>query len=121
MGIESDSFTENVQPWQDFRVHTKRRRKFKRMAIGPGVEVTTVRGIKATKRKKVRSRSGFDGRSLDPKTSGGTTPGKRKRSAREKSVESGDLLGNDRYFLKIKLIGFISGFFKALNVKELKF
>ena len=34
MGIESDSFTENVQPWQDFRVHTRRRRKFKRMAIG---------------------------------------------------------------------------------------
>ena len=34
MGIESDSFTENIQPWQDFRVHTKRRRKFKRMAIG---------------------------------------------------------------------------------------
>ena len=34
MGIESDSFTENVQPWHDFRVHTKRRRKFKRMAIG---------------------------------------------------------------------------------------
>ena len=34
LGIESDSFTENVQPWQDFRVHTRRRRKFKRMAIG---------------------------------------------------------------------------------------
>lgn len=34
MGIESDSFTENVQPWQDFRAHTRRRRKFKRMAIG---------------------------------------------------------------------------------------
>ena len=34
LGIESDSFTENVQPWHDFRVHTKRRRKFKRMAIG---------------------------------------------------------------------------------------
>lgn len=34
MGIESDSFTENVQPWQDFRGHTRRRRKFKRMAIG---------------------------------------------------------------------------------------
>jgi len=103
MGIESDSFTENVQPWQDFRVHTKRRRKFKRMAIGPGVEVTTVRGIKATKRKKVRSRSGFDGRSLDPKTSGGTTPGKRKRSAREKSVESGDLLGNDSRLRTVSL------------------
>ena len=59
MGIESDSFTENVQPWQDFRVHTRRRRKFKRMAIAPGVDV---RGATATKRKKVRSRSGYDGR-----------------------------------------------------------
>jgi len=103
MGIESDSFTENVQPWQDFRVHTKRRRKFKRMAIGPGVEVTTVRGVKATKRKKVRSRSGFDGRNLDPKTGGGITPGKRKRSAREKSVESGDLLGNDSRLRTVSL------------------
>lgn len=94
IGIESDSFTENVQPWQDFRVHTKRRRKFKRMALGPDVVMSSaVRGVTATKRKKVRSRSGYDGRSLDPKTSGGITPGKRKRSAREKSVESGDILG----------------------------
>ena len=62
---------------------------------GPGVEVSTVRGVTATKRKKVRSRSGYDGRSLDPKmsTSSGITPGKRKRSTREKSVESGDILG----------------------------
>ena len=70
MGIESDSFTENVQPWQDFRVHSKRRRKFKRMAMGPGVEVSTVRGVTATKRKKVRSRSGVDGRYLDPGSRG---------------------------------------------------
>ena len=59
LGIESDSFTENVQPWQDFRVHSKRRRKFKRMAIAPGLDV---RGATGTKRKKVRSRSGYDGR-----------------------------------------------------------
>ena len=52
-----------------------------------------MRGGAATKRKKVRSRSGYEGRSLDPKTGGGITPGKRKRSAREKSVESGDILG----------------------------
>jgi len=52
-----------------------------------------VRGVTATKRKKVRSRSGVDGRYLDPGSRGGITPGKRKRSAREKSVESGEILG----------------------------
>ena len=91
LGIESDSFTENVQPWQDFRVHSKRRRKFKRMAIAPGVDV---RGATATKRKKVRSRSGYDGRSNNRlSATSSCTPGKRKRSTREKSVESGDILG----------------------------
>lgn len=93
LGIESDSFTENVQPWQDFRVHSKRRRKFKRMAIAPGVDV---RGVTATKRKKVRSRSGYDGRTSNrlSASSSSCTPGKRKRSTREKSVESGDILGS---------------------------
>ena len=91
LGIESDSFTENVQPWQDFRVHSKRRRKFKRMAIAPGVDV---RGATATKRKKVRSRSGYDGRTnTRMSATSSCTPGKRKRSTREKSVESGDILG----------------------------
>ena len=95
MGIESDSFTENVQPWQDFRVHSKRRRKFKRMAIAPGLDVRDVRGATATKRKKVRSRSGLDGRTNTRLSSASSscTPGKRKRSTREKSVESGDILG----------------------------
>merc|ERR1719232_975130 len=69
MGIESDSFTENVQPWQDFRAHTRRRRKFKRMAIGTSLEVGCVRDV---------------------------TAGKRKRSAREKSLEGADILGGDR-------------------------
>ena len=111
LGIESDSFTENVQPWQDFRVHSKRRRKFKRMAIAPCLDVRDVRGATATKRKKVRSRSGYDGRTntrlsgeytaqsrretltCDILASSSCTPGKRKRSTREKSVESGDILG----------------------------
>jgi len=98
MGIESDSFTENVQPWQDFRGHTRRRRKFKRMAIGTSLEVGSVRGVTAVKRKKVRSKSGYEGAKLDPKYAGGITPGKRKRSAREKSVESGDMRGHgDRH------------------------
>jgi len=96
MGIESDSFTENVQPWQDFRAHTRRRRKFKRMAIGTSLEVGCVRDVTAVKRKKVRSRSGYEGGNLDPKFAGGITPGKRKRSAREKSVEGADILGGDR-------------------------
>ena len=46
------------------------------------------------KRKKVRSKSGYEGAKLDPKYAGGITPGKRKRSAREKSVESGDIRGH---------------------------
>ena len=93
LGIESDSFTENVQPWQDFRVHSKRRRKFKRMAIAPGVDVRGG-GATATKRKKVRSRSGYDGRTNNRlSATSSCTPGKRKRSTREKSVESGDILG----------------------------
>ena len=55
-----------------------------------------MRGVTAVKRKKVRSRSGYEGGKLNPKSAGGITPGKRKRSAREKSVESADILGGDR-------------------------
>jgi len=105
--VESDSFTENIQPWGQFRGQSKRKRKFKRMAVcgaGPGGEagpVTTVRmqGGVATKRKKVRSRSGLgvggacrERRACPPGPPGTAVTGKRKRSAREKSEESGELL-----------------------------
>ena len=60
------------------------------------MEVGSVRGATAVKRKKVRSRSGYEGSKLEPTSAGGITPGKRKRSTREKSVESGDILGGDR-------------------------
>ena len=67
-------------------MHSKRRRKFKRMAIAPGLDVRDVRGATATKRKKVRSRSGLDGRTNTRLSSASSscTPGKRKRSTREK-------------------------------------
>jgi len=99
-GLESDSFTENISPFKEFRVNSKRKRKFKRMAVDQSPENrapasslgTIVRSPgQATKRKKVRSRSGCDASSSCAKK-GGIVPGKRKRSAREKSVESGELL-----------------------------
>ncbi len=69
LALESDSFTENISPFKEFRVNSKRKRKFKRSGCEP-------RGA---------------GRR------GGVIPGKRKRSAWEKSVESGDpLLANLR-------------------------
>jgi len=108
LGIESDSFTENISPFKEFRVNIKRKRKFKRMAVDPSVEhglpSITLRagqghaghsGV-ATKRKKVRSRSGAETRTGVKKGTGGILPGKRKRSAREKSVESGEILSSGR-------------------------
>lgn len=106
LGVESDSFTENISPFKEFRVNIKRKRKFKRMAVDPYVEnglphITYPAaqghaghsGVRLlTKRKKVRSRSGCGGK----KGAGGITPGKRKRSAREKSVESGEILNSGR-------------------------
>jgi len=95
--LESDSFTENISPFKEFRVNSKRKRKFKRMNVdqSPENRAPTASGAiirspgQATKRKKVRSRSG-----CEPTGSrkAGIVPGKRKRSAREKSVESGELL-----------------------------
>lgn len=95
--LESDSFTENISPFKEFRVNSKRKRKFKRMNVdqspenrAPIASGTIIRSPgQATKRKKVRSRSG-----CEPIGSrkAGIVPGKRKRSAREKSVESGELL-----------------------------
>jgi len=103
LGIESDSFTENISPFKEFRgVHTKRKRKFKRMAVDPSIEPVHVghSGL-ATKRKKVRSRSGAEVQRTTSKRgvhSGAACvmPGKRKRSAREKSVESGDMFCSGR-------------------------
>merc|ERR1719430_2351362 len=108
LGIESDSFTENISPFKEFRVNTKRKRKFKRMAVDPcmtnGLPSITLRAAQghaghggvATKRKKVRSRSGNETRSGGKKGTVGIMPGKRKRSAREKSVESGEVLSSGR-------------------------
>lgn len=108
LGIESDSFTENISPFKEFRVNTKRKRKFKRMAVDPcmtnGLPSITLRAAQghtghggvATKRKKVRSRSGNETRTGGKKGTVGIMPGKRKRSAREKSVESGEVLSSGR-------------------------
>jgi len=109
LGIESDSFTENISPFKEFRVNIKRKRKFKRMTVDPsssdhGMPSTALRPAQghpghsglATKRKKVRSRSGADTRTGGKKGAGGILPGKRKRSAREKSVDSGDIFCSGR-------------------------
>jgi len=118
---ESDSFNENISPFKEFRTshHSKRRRKMKRMAVdhspenrkpklgmskisrsgsGPSVSV---------KRKKVRTKSGADvskssrlsvtgGGSVSRRSGVLPLGGKRKRSYREKSVESGDMLSSGR-------------------------
>jgi len=95
--IESDSFTENISPYKEFRVHNKRKRKSKRMAVdqsSENIKPVLQSGFvfrspgQGTKRKKVRSRSGCDGFLTGKKTGSGIIPGKRKRSAREKSVDS---------------------------------
>jgi len=115
---ESDSFNENISPFKEFRTthSSKRRRKMKRMAVdhspenrkpklaigklsrsgsGPTVSV---------KRKKVRTKSGGEVMKSSKMSVGsvsrrpGVLPlgGKRKRSHREKSVESGDMLSSGR-------------------------
>merc|ERR1719483_1626001 len=78
------------------------------MAVDPssehGVPSTAMRSAQglagpsglATKRKKVRSRSGADNRAAAKKGAGGVFAGKRKRSAREKSVESGEIFYSGR-------------------------
>jgi len=89
-GIESDSFTENISPFKEFRVNSKRKRKSKRMVvehenIKPNQQSFVFRSPgQGTKRKKIKSRS--EGTVQGKKA--GVLPGKRKRSAREKSAES---------------------------------
>jgi len=95
LAVESDSFTENISPFKEFRINSKRKRKSKRMAVDSSCEnvkqplcqtsfVFRSPG-QGTKRKKVRSRSGCEG-SFSKKV--GIIPGKRKRSTREKSSDS---------------------------------
>jgi len=94
-GVESDSFNENISPFKEFRANSKRKRKFKRMAVDESPENRKPRVTQAAgnKKKKVRSRSGHH----EPgRKSHAVTPGKRKRSAREKSVESGEVLSSGR-------------------------
>ena len=105
---DTDSVNENFSPVS--RPSTKRKRKFKRMALDPDnsdltlvdpLTVTVVKNKTGTiKRKKVRSKSACE---TAPKSSRNVTlkspkrqrqvstanvvPGKRKRSSREKSVE----------------------------------
>jgi len=92
-GVESDSFNENISPFKEFRANSKRKRKFKRMAVDESPENQKPRVTPGSKKKKVRSRSGHH----EPGRKGhAVTPGKRKRSAREKSVESGEVLSSGR-------------------------
>ena len=106
-GMESDSFNENVSPFKEFRANSKRKRKFKRMAVDgspenrkPKITLTTGAGglgAQGGKKKKVRSRSGHPEPGRGHRGGGhSVTPGKRKRSAREKSVESGEVLSSGR-------------------------
>jgi len=98
LGIESDSFNENISPFKEFRGNIKRKKRFKRMAVDPSSAVRSQQvhiGL-STKRKKVRSRSGADTGNGGKRGVSGIVLGKRKRSAREKSVESGEMLGRER-------------------------
>jgi len=97
--IESDSFTENISPFKEFRANSKRKRKSKRMEICenvkpvlPGSFVFRSPG-QGTKRKKVRSKSGSE---ITLAKKSGITQGKRKRSAREKSADNTDKKEVDR-------------------------
>ena len=108
MNIDTDSVNENFSP---VRPSTKRKRKFKRMALDPdntsiSMDVTS-HGKNKTgtiKRKKVRSRSACESenkskirsvtmdqtsntRDRQRQLSANVVPGKRKRNSREKSVE----------------------------------
>lgn len=100
LGIESDSFTENISPFKEFRGNVKRKKRFKRMAVDhPSSATSRTQQIHtglASKRKKVRSRSGAEVGNIGKRGATGIVLGKRKRSAREKSVESGDMLGRSR-------------------------
>lgn len=94
-GVESDSFNENISPFKEFRANSKRKRKFKRMAVdeSPENRKPRVTQTPGSKKKKVRSRSGHH---ESGRKGHAVTPGKRKRSAREKSVESGEVLSSGR-------------------------
>ena len=100
------TYDHELQCWKIFRPSTKRKRKFKRMALDPDNSVNdpqvlvTKSKTGTIKRKKVRSKSACESA---PKSSRNVTlkspkrqrqvstanvvPGKRKRSSREKSVE----------------------------------
>jgi len=94
-GIESDSHTENISPVRELMgIYKKRQRKYKRMAVDPILRSVYVgRNRKSTKRKKVRSRSDtMVVRSASNKEDG-VFSSKRKRSARDRSVESAVFIG----------------------------
>ena len=111
LNIDTDSVNENFSP---VRPNTKRKRKFKRMALDPDntpIEMDVGSNGKSKtgtiKRKKVRSRSACEpenknksASNMDQSSSNAprdgqrqrqlsanVVPGKRKRSSREKSVE----------------------------------
>lgn len=115
---DTDSVNENFSP---VRPSTKRKRKFKRMALDPennsvAMETGTGKKTGTIKRKKVRSKSACDSGTgsgkrgnLKSPSSGGQTvtrqrqvstanviPGKRKRSSREKSVEPDLIVHNSQ-------------------------
>jgi len=101
LGMESDSYTENISPAKKYRgVNTKRKRKIKRMAVEPCIVPIHLRnsGRKATNRKNLRSWPGAEARRTTRKKAAVHVflPGKRKRSARGKSVESEEISVSSR-------------------------
>jgi len=101
LGMESDSYTENISPAKKYRgVNTKRKRKIKRMAVEPCIVPIHLRnsGGKATNRKNLRSWPGAEARRTTRKKAAVHVflPGKRKRSARGKSVESEEISVSSR-------------------------
>jgi len=101
LGMESDSYTENISPAKKYRgVNTKRKRKMKRIAVEPCTVPIHLRnsGGKATNKKNLRSWPGAEARRTTRKKAAACVflPGKRKRSARGKSVESEEISVSSR-------------------------
>ena len=99
LGMESDSYTENISPVKKFHgLSTKRKKKFKRMTVDcstVSIHLRNSGGI-ADKRKNLRSWSGAEVMRNTSKKAGHKMSRKRKRSAIEKSAESGAISASSR-------------------------
>ena len=139
---DTDSVNENFSPVS--RPSTKRKRKFKRMALDPDnsdlalvvdpLNTVTVKNKTGTiKRKKVRSKSACE---TAPKSSRNVTlkspkrqrqvstanvvPGKRKRSSREKSVEPDLIISQSAAPSHSMITEEVSNLARKINIFEIQ-